>query len=70
MPQEPDYSKREIDTILKEIRDNVSEIKIQTRKTNGRVTKLERNMLVVACIVGTMLAMSGSRILEVLKLFI
>lgn len=38
---EVDYSNREIDRMFSEIKDLLIEIKEQTTKTNGRVTKLE-----------------------------
>lgn len=38
---EPDYTNREIDRMFQEIKVLLIEIKEQTTKTNGRVTKLE-----------------------------
>jgi len=38
---EPDYSNREIDRMFQEIKVLLMDIKEQTTKTNGRVTKLE-----------------------------
>jgi hypothetical protein len=38
---EKNYSKREIDFIIKEIHNDVKSILTQTTKTNGRVSKLE-----------------------------
>ena len=38
---EEDYSKREIDEFMKDIRETLAEILAQTKKTNGRVSSLE-----------------------------
>jgi len=38
---EPDYTNREIDRMFQEIKVLLIDIKEQTTKTNGRVTKLE-----------------------------
>lgn len=62
------YQNREIDDKFSDIKDALFRIEneklpvliTQVTKTNGRVTKLERYMLVVACIVGTLLMTSGS----------
>lgn len=42
-----DYSNRELDTKFASIMELLTDIKTQTTKTNGRVNKLERNMLIV-----------------------
>jgi hypothetical protein len=51
------YSNREIDRMFKEISETLGRIEEQTTKTNGRVTKLERNVMIVivAVIVTTLL---------------
>lgn len=36
-----EYSKREIDSFMQEIRETLIRIEAQTTKTNGRVSKLE-----------------------------
>lgn len=38
---EAPYTKRELDTHFREVKDILSEIKTQTMKTNGRVGRLE-----------------------------
>lgn len=37
----PDYSNREIDTLVKELKEQLDRIEVQTTKTNGRVSTLE-----------------------------
>lgn len=54
------YQNREIDEKFTDIKDTLLRIEAQTTKTNGRVNKLERNLLIVACVVGTLLVTSGS----------
>jgi hypothetical protein len=70
MSLDKDYTKREMDSLLANIHQTLGRIETQTTKTNGRVSRLERNLLIVGCIVGTMLIMSGSRFVELIKTFI
>jgi hypothetical protein len=39
--EQDDYSKREIDVFMQEIKDALIRIEAQTTRTNGRVNKLE-----------------------------
>ena len=39
---ETDYSNREINEMFKDVKETLSRIEIQTTKTNGRVTNLEK----------------------------
>ena len=48
---------------LREMKDDLCEIKKQTIKTNGRVSKLERYMMIVGAVVATLLLTSGSELL-------
>ena len=51
------YSNRELDVKFQTIIEKLEEIHAQTTKTNGRVTKLERNVtiVIVAVVVTTLL---------------
>lgn len=64
MTSEAPYQNREIDEKFTDIKDTLGRIEEQTSKTNGRVTRLERNLLIVACVVGTLLVTNGSDLLS------
>lgn len=64
------YSKRELDEKFNHILAELSEIKIQTTKHNGRMSKVERNILIIACVTGTILMTKGSELTHVVKLFL
>ena len=64
---ETDYSKRELDMKFGEVHDRftqqdnaLAEILEQTTRHNGRLTKVERILLIVGCVSGTLLIVSGS----------
>jgi hypothetical protein len=63
-PPEQNYSKREIDHILIDIRETLGRIEVQTEKTNGRVTKLEKMWLIAATIIVVLLIVNGSRFVD------
>lgn len=65
-----DYSNRELDSHFSTVKDMLERIEKQTIKTNGRVTRLERNLLVLACIVGTVLLLKFPQVIDAVKLFI
>lgn len=67
---EKDYSNRELDTKFSSIIEFLTDIKTQTTKTNGRVNKLERNILIIACILGTVVLLKFPEVLSVVKIFI
>ena len=67
---EPDYTKREIDTFLQDLRDTQGEILAQVKKTNGRVNRLERVLLVVGTAVSVLLFTNGSDLLTLFKAII
>lgn len=75
---EPSFSNREID---KKFHDQTEEVKSfikatidplteQVKYTNGRVRKLERNLLIVSCVVGTILFLKYPEVLKIIKMFI
>lgn len=72
------YENRELDEKFKNVTDSqkrmheenqgvLQEILTQTKKTNGRVNRLERNLLIVSCVVATVLVLKGSELVEVAK---
>lgn len=63
-PRQNTYADREIDEMFNDITKTLGRIETQTIKTNGRVNKLERNFLIVACVVGTLLITSRSEIVS------
>lgn len=65
-----DYSNRELDSHFVTVRDSLVRIETQVLKTNGRVNRLERNMLVLGCIVGTILIMKFPQVMEAVKFLI
>lgn len=56
------YSNREIDAMLKPVHEKLDLILGQTTRHNGRLTKVERVLLVVGCVSGTILLMNGSEL--------
>lgn len=66
MPEEP-YSKREQDEWRQDVREALARIEAQTTKTNGRVTRQERIMLVVGTVVGVLLITNGSELVSFLR---
>jgi len=73
---EKDYSKREIDLFMREIKETLArqdklliEIKEQTTKTNGRVTKLERNLLIAFVAIAVTTVIKFPELLTLIKIF-
>lgn len=65
-----DYSKREIDHFVKDIKETLERIEIQTTKHNGRLSKVERILLILGTAVGVLLVTNGSQLLGFFKLII
>lgn len=72
------FDNREID---KKIADQSIDLKIyikealaplieQVTYTNGRMRKLEKNLLIVSCVVGTILFLKYPEVIKIIKLFI
>ncbi len=71
------YENREIDSMFKDVHEKLDLIirtnnltLIQATKTNGRVSKLERNILVVSYVVGTILLLKFPQVIETIMKFI
>lgn len=67
---EEDYSKREIDEKFTDIKEALVRIEAQTSKTNGRVTRLEKILLISGTVIIVLLVTSGSELLQVFKILI
>lgn len=65
-----DYSNRELDSHFSLVKDALQRIEAQTTKTNGRVTRLERNLLIIACILATTFIIKFPQVLDAVKIFI
>lgn len=75
---EPRFNNREIDgkiaaqsKDLKEYIDNALKPLIdQVTYTNGKIRRMERNLLIVSCVVGTILILKFPEVLKAIMLFI
>ena len=65
-----DYSVRELDSKFSSIMTELVAIREQTTKTNGRVNKLERNMIVAGCILATIVFLKFPEVIKAAQLFI
>jgi len=65
-----EYSNRALDLIFNEIRESLIRIENQTKKTNGRVTRLEKILLIVGTVSGTIAVIYYPQIIEAIKLFV
>lgn len=62
-----DYTKREIDHMFGDIKKDTTLIIAQTTRHNGRLTKVERILLIITCVTGTLLVVNGSKFLDFIK---
>lgn len=61
---ENDYSKRELDHMFKDIIESLDRIEEQTVKHNGRLTRVEKVLLILGCITATLLVTNGSQLVS------
>ena len=64
---EQPYRNREIDEKFNDIKDALTRIEIQTTKHNGRMSKLERVVLVFSTVTTVLLMTNGSELIDFLK---
>jgi len=72
-----DYTKRELDHKFLDVHEKLDALiasgektLAQTIRTNGRTSKLERNLMIVGCVVGTILLMKFPEVFEIITKFI
>lgn len=61
------YQNREIDEKFRDIKETLGRIETQTTRTNGRVTKIERALLIIGTATVVLLVTNGSNLLTFLK---
>lgn len=67
--EEP-YKNREIDEKFNDIMEKLEKIEMQTTKHNGRMTRVERILLIVGTTTAVLLITNGSQLIQVVKLII
>ena len=72
-----DYTKRELDHKFLDVHEKLDALiasgektLAQTIRTNGRTSQLERNLMIVGCVVGTILLMKFPEVFEIITKFI
>ena len=65
-----EYSNRELDEKFDHITEKLDLILDQTTKHNGRLSKVERNMLIIGCIMGTVGVIYFPQIINIVKLLL
>jgi len=72
-----DYTKRELDHMFTDVHSKLDALiasgektLAQTIRTNGRTSKLERNLMIIGCVVGTILLMKFPEVFEIITKFI
>ena len=64
---ESDYSKRELDHMFKDIKNQLNRIEDQTIRHNARLTRVERYLLIVGCVTGTVFFLNGNEFILFIK---
>ena len=64
------YKKRELDHMFNDIKLQLDRIEEQTIRHNGRLSKLERYLLIVGCVSGTILAINSGELFTFVKTII
>jgi hypothetical protein len=64
-----DYTNREIDSQVHGVHQKLDMLIVQTTKTNGRVTKLEKFMLILGTATTVIIALRFPELLSIVKLF-
>jgi hypothetical protein len=64
-----DYTNREIDSQFHGVHQKLDMLIVQTTKTNGRVTKLEKFMLILGTATTVIIALRFPELLSIVKLF-
>ena len=67
MPSDP-YTKREHDEFRADIRESLNRILIQTTQHNHRMSKIERNMLIVGTATAVVILLKVPELLPLLKI--
>lgn len=70
MDKEDRYTTRELEHYFGDLKTDIAEIKTQTIKTNGRVTKLEKYLLIVGCVTGTLVLVKFPEVFDIVSKFI
>ena len=64
------YSTRELNHFFDDFKNQLNRIEIQTTKHNGRLTRMERIMLIFGTAVFILLITNGSQLVQIFKLII
>ena len=65
-----EYSNRELDGKFDHIIIELAAIKVQTTKHNGRMSNMERNMLIFATALAVLLITNSSQLIAIFKIII
>lgn len=65
-----DYNNKTLDHIFGDIKDSLNRIEAQTIRHNGRLTRLEKIMLILGTAVVVVLVVNGSELVNFISLII